>query len=131
ARMLLHICVHNQVQFTYVLSDLWYAAADNMKYIHHVLHKHFVLPLKDNRKVALSRAAQQRGQFVAVGTLDLPVGTTREIWLEEVDFPLLLTKDVFTNGDGSTGLRYLVTDDLTLAYDQITAHYQNRWRDEV
>ena len=131
ARMLLHICVHNQVQFTYVLSDLWYASADNMKYIHHVLRKHFVLPLKDNRKVALSRADQQRGQFVAVGTLDLPVGTTREIWLEDVDFPLLLTKEVFTNGDGSTGLRYLVTDDLTLTYDQITTLFQKRWSVEV
>lgn len=131
ARMLLHICVHNQVRFTYVLSDLWYASADNMKYIHHVLHKHFVLPLKDNRKVALSRQAQQRGQFVAVGTLDLPVDTTREIWLEEVDFPLLLTKEVFKNGDGSTGLRYLVSDDLTLTYDQITALYKKRWSVEV
>jgi len=131
ARMLLHICVHNQVQFTYVLSDLWYASADNMKYIHHVLHKHFVLPLKDNRKVALSRADQQRGQYVAVSTLDLPVDTTREIWLEEVDFPLLLTKEVFKNGDGSTGLRYLVSDDLTLTYDQITTLYQKRWSVEV
>jgi len=131
ARMLLHICVHNQVQFTYVLSDLWYASADNMKYIHHSLHKHFVLPLKENRRVAVSRAAHQRGQFVAVGTLDLPVGTTCEIWLEDVDFPLLLTKEVFTNGDGSTGLRYLVTDDLTLNYDHLTTLYQKRWSVEV
>lgn len=131
ARMLLHLCVHNQVQFTYVLSDLWYASADNMKYIHHSLHKHFVLPLKENRKVALSRAAQQRGQYLAVSTLDLPVGTTREIWLEEVDFPLRLTKEVFTNADGSTGLRYLVTDELTLTYDQITALFQKRWSVEV
>ncbi len=131
ARMLLHICVHNQVRFTYVLSDLWYASADNMKYIHHSLHKHFVLPLKENRKVALSRADQQRGQYVAVSTLDLPVGTTREIWLEGVDFPLLLTKEVFTNEDRSTGVRYLVTDDLTLTYDQITALFQRRWSVEV
>jgi hypothetical protein len=131
ARMLLHICVHNQVPFTYVLSDLWYASADNMKYIHHHLHKHFVLPLKENRKVAVSRAAQQRGQYVAVSTLDLPVGTTHEIWLEDVDFPLLLTKEVFTNADASTGVRYLVTDDLTLTDDQITRLYQKRWSVEV
>src|SRR5256885_1225988 len=131
ARLLLHVCVHNQVQFTYVLSDLWYASADNMKYIHQVLHKHFVLPLKDNRKLALSRADQQRGQYVAVSTLDLPVDTAREIWLEEVNFPLLLTKEVFKNGDGSTGLRYLVTDDLTLTYDQITTLYKKRWSVEV
>lgn len=131
ARMLLHICVHNQVQFTYVLSDLWYASADNMKYIHHSLGKSFVLPLKDNRKVALTREARQQGQFVAVSTLDLPVGTTREIWLEDVDFPMRLTKEVFTNADGSTGVRYLVTDDVTLTYDQITTLFQKRWSVEV
>ena len=131
ARMLLHICVHNQVQFTYVLSDLWYAAADNMKYIHHVLRKHFVLPLKENRKLAVRREDQQKGQYVSVSRLNLPVGTTREIWLEDVDFPLLLTKEVFKNADGSTGLRYLVSDDLTLTYDHITTLFQKRWSVEV
>lgn len=131
ARMLLQICVHNQVQFTYVLSDLWYASADNMKYIHHSLHKHFVLPLKENRKVALSQTQQQHGQYVAVSTLDLPAGTTREIWLEDVDFPLLLTKEVFTNEDATTGVRYLVSDEMTLDYDQIRTLFQKRWSVEV
>ena len=129
--MLLHLGVHNQVQFTYVLSDLWYAAADNMKYLHHVLRKHFVLPLKENRKLAVRREDQQKGQYVSVSTLNLPVGTTREIWLEDVDFPLLLTKEVFKNADGSTGLRYLVSDDLTLTYDHITTLFQKRWSVEV
>lgn len=130
-RMLLRISVQNEIPFTYVLADLWYASADNMKFIHRDLHKHFVLPLKENRKVALSEADQQQGRFVAVDTLDLPVGQTWEIWLEEVPFALLLTKEVFTNKDGSTGVRYLVTDDLTLHYDQIITLYQRRWSIEV
>src|SRR4029450_8367613 len=58
-RMLLHVCIHNQLRFRYVLCDVWYAAADNMKYIHEVLHKHFVLPLTENRKVALSQTDKQ------------------------------------------------------------------------
>ena len=65
------------------------------------------------------------------GTLALPAGTTREIWLEEVPFALWLTKEVFTNKDGSHGGRYLVTDDLTLDYDRITQLYQRRWSVEV
>jgi hypothetical protein len=88
ARMRLHICVHNQVQFTYVPSDLWCASADNYE-VHSPRFAQTFRPT--NRKVALSRADQQRGQYVAISTLDLPVDTTREIWLEEVDFPLLLT----------------------------------------
>lgn len=88
------------------------------------------MPLKDNRKVALSLEDKQRGRYQKVSTLDLPKGEARQIWLEEVDFPLLLVKQVFTNEDGSTGILYLVTSDLTLDYDRITSLYQRRFRVE-
>jgi len=130
-RLLLRVCVQNEIEFSYVLADLWYASADNMKFIVLGLRKHFVLPLKENRKVAVSAADHKQGRFVAVETLDLPAGQTRQIWLEDVPFALLLTKEVFTNKDGSQGVRYLVTDDLTLNYDQIIRLYQRRWRIEV
>jgi len=130
-RMLLRVCVHNEILFSYVLADLWYASAENMEFIVRQLQKHFVFPLKENRHVALSEAEQKQGRFVAVDTLALPVGQTRQIWLEEVPFALLLTKEVFTNKDGSTGVRYLVTDDLTLTYDAIIKLYQRRWKIEV
>jgi len=48
-----------------------------------------------------------------------------------VPFALLQTKEAFTNKDGSQGVRYLVTDDLTLTYDHITQLYQRRWSVEV
>ena len=130
-RMLLRVAVHNQVQFTYVLNDVWFASSENMKFIKHQLHKEFVMPLKENRKVALSLAAQQHGQYVAVSTLEFQADTTRQIWLEAVDFPLLLTKEVFTNEDSSVGVRYLVSSDLTLSFDQLTKLYQKRWSIEV
>jgi len=102
-----------------------------MKYIHHQLQKLFVMPLKPNRKVALSLEDKQCGRYVAVRTLNLPAGTTLEVWLEEIDFPLLLLKQVFTNDDASTGTRYLVTDDLTLTSGRIATLYQKRWSVEV
>lgn len=130
-RTLLQACVHNAIPFQYVLTDLWYASADNMEFMVKVLRKHFVLPLKSNRKIALSADDQQHGRYTTVSTLALTTGQTREIWVEDVPFALLLTKEVFTNKDGSTGERYLVTDDLTLDYDQITKLYQKRWSVEV
>lgn len=130
-RTLLQVCVHNDVAFAYVLADLWYAAAENMKFIVQVLHKHFVLPLKSNRKVALSADDQQQGRYTTVDTLEFTTGQARQIWVEDVPFALLLTKEVFTNKDGSTGERYLVTDDLTLTRDQIIKLYQKRWSVEV
>ena len=130
-RMLLRVAVHNQVKFRHVINDSWYASADNMKFVKHDLRREFVMPLKENRKVALSEKDKQRGQYQALSTLSLPEGKTLEVWLESVDFPLHLVKQVFTNGDSSVGILYLVTSDLTLSYDHITTLYQRRWSVEV
>jgi hypothetical protein len=126
-RMLLRVVVHNQVKFRYVINDSWYSSSDNMKMIKRDLHKEFVMPLKSNRKVALSKEQKASGQYRAVSQLQLPVDATLEIWLEEVGFPLLLTKQVFINDDLSEGTLYLVTSDLTLPFDHIQQLYQRRW----
>jgi hypothetical protein len=89
------------------------------------------MPLKSNRKVAISEADKRRGQYVAVNTLDIPAHTTREIWLEDVPLAVLLVKQVFTNDDGSVGVRYLVTSDLTLSFDRLTTLFHKRWGIEV
>ncbi len=129
--MLLRVAVHNQVLFQYVLNDLWYASADNMKFIKLDLKKDFIMPLKENRKVALGETDNQRGPYVAVSTLDLPADTTRQVWLEGVPFAVLLLKQIFKNEDGSVGVRYLVTSDLTLNADRIAKLFQKRWGIEV
>jgi DDE superfamily endonuclease len=129
-RQMLEVCVHNEISFRYVLNDSWYAAADNMMFIHHELKRHFIMALKSNRKVALSTQDKSQGRYLTVSTLDLPEETVREVYLESVDFPLLLTKQIFTNGDGSTGILYLVTSDLTLDAARLTTIYQTRWKVE-
>ena len=129
-RSMLRACVQNQIPFRYVLNDIWFAAADNMKLIKQELEKDFVMPLKSNRKVALRREAQQQGRYQAVATLALEPGVVREVWLEGVNFPLVLVKQVFTNGDGSTGILYLVSSDTTLNFERITTLYQTRWKVE-
>jgi hypothetical protein len=126
-RMLLRIVVHNQIKFRYVVNDSWYASSDNMKMIKRDLKRKFVMPLKSNRKVALSKEQKARGQYVAVSQLELPAETASEIWLEEVPFPLSFTKQIFINEDHSEGTLYLVTSDLTLRFDQIQKLYQRRW----
>ena len=127
----MRVAEHNQVTFKYVLNDGWFASSENMKFIKQELQKEFVMPLKENRKVARTDAQKQLGQYVTVSTLELAAGTTLQIWLEEVDFPLALTKEVFTNKDGSVGVRYLVGSELTLSCDQLPKLYQKRWSIEV
>ena len=80
-RQLLTNAKHNHIPFQYVLSDVWYSAAENMMFIKHDLDKDFVMPLKANRKVALSQAARRNGQWVRLDQLTLEANTcTESIW---------------------------------------------------
>jgi hypothetical protein len=128
-RALLRQALDNLVPFRYVLNDVWYASAENMLFIRHDIKKHFVMPLKTNRKVALSLTDRKNGRYVRVDTLTLEPNTVRDIYLEGVDFPLRLVKQVFVNEDGSSGVlaQRLVTSDTALTYDQIVSTYRKRW----
>lgn len=123
-------CLKNQLPFRYVLADSWFSAAENMIYLKHTLSQDFIFPLKDNRKVALSQQDKLAGRYTSVSSVMLEENATLEIWLEGVDFPLLLVKQVFTNKDGSQGVLYLVTSDTTLSAQDIKTIYQKRWKVE-
>jgi hypothetical protein len=129
-RELLKQSVKNQIPFGYVLNDVWYASAANMMFVKHTLKKEFIMPLKANRKVALNLADKQQGCYVRVDSLVLEPNTIREVYLEGVEFGLLLIKQIFVNGDGSLGIVYLVTSDTTLSYEGITTIYRTRWNVE-
>lgn len=129
-RDLLTHAKRNQIPFKYVLSDVWYSAAENMMFIKHDLDKDFIMPLKSNRKVALSLPAKRNGQWVRIDSLTLEANTPLEIYLESVDFPLVLIKQVFANEDGSVGIQYLVSSDTSLTGDGMTTIYRKRWNVE-
>lgn len=120
----------NRIPFQFVLNDVWYASADNMRFVKHELETDFIMPLKSNRKVALSGMDQQQGRYVRVDSLTLEAEVVREVYLEGVDFPLALLKQVFANEDGSSGIQYLVCSQTTLTGDVIMDIYRKRWNVE-
>ncbi len=129
-RRMLKACAKNRIGFRYVLNDVWYASSENMSYIKEELEKEFIMPIKTNRKVALSLEHKKRGEYEQVASLELEAGTVREVYVEQVEFPLLLVKQVFKNEDGSEGVLYLVSSDVTLDYERLTTIYQRRWKVE-
>jgi hypothetical protein len=133
-RLMLKACVQNRIKFRTIIADTWYSAAATMTFkvpgvagIAQKLERSFLLPLKSNRKVALSKHEKEQGQYQAVSSLALEQGQTYQVWVEQCSFPLLLTKLVFRNEDATEGTLYLVTNDLTLAADQMDTLYQRRW----
>jgi Transposase DDE domain len=127
---LLRQAKQNQIPFRFVLNDVWYASADNMMFVKHELETDFIRPLKANRKLAVSRADKQQGRYLRVDSLTLEAGVVREIYLEGVDFPLALVKQVFANEDGSTGIHYWVCSQTTLIGDPVIDRYRKRWNIE-
>jgi hypothetical protein len=116
----------DKLRFDYVITDSWYASAENMETVRMELNTHFIMALKSNRKVALSKADKQSKQYISIESLQ-PGQQTVEVWLEELDFPLLLTKQVFKNEDDTVGELYLACSDINLSYDQIITLYKKRW----
>ncbi len=118
--------VINQIPFRYVLSDVRFASAENMMFIRHETGKDFVMPVKTNRKTALTYDDRREGRYVraykAVSETDTPI----KIFLEDADFPMLSVRQVFVNKDGSTGIPHLITGDTALIYEQIAAVCRKR-----
>jgi len=129
-RSMLKVCVKNTIKFNYVLNDVWYASSENMMLVKIELKKDFIMPIKSNRKIALTKKDKLSGKYVTVSELELKENQQQEIYVEGVSFPLLLIKQVFKNGDGSEGVLYLVSSDQTLTYEQTTTIYHKRWKVE-
>ena len=104
--------------------------------------------MKGNRRVALSEQDKQNRRFVSAVTASqyarsvdsLPQTTARvRIYLEQLDFPLLLVVSVLTKEDATTSALYLVTSDLTQVFSRrkhrldgsaMVSLYKKRWKIE-
>lgn len=129
-RELLKIAKDNEVMFGYVLNDIWFSSSENMRCVKHDMNADFIMAVKGNRQVALSHQDKLKGKYVRIEALELEPCSIKEVWFEQVDFPVLLTRQVFKNEDGSHRILYLVSSDLDLTYEQIKAIYQKRWKVE-
>jgi hypothetical protein len=125
-QLMIQQAIANQLKFKYILADTWFASSDNMRFIDKC-QKRFIFDLKDNRLAALSQPARSKGQWTRIDQLDLPDSTPVRVWLKDLDIPVLLIKQVFINQDLSTGVRFLVSNQLDLSADQFATLYKKRW----
>ncbi len=125
-RMMFSQCLQNQLKFRYVLADSWFSAAENMRLIHNK-EKYFIFEIKSNRMAALTDEQRNKGRWQRIDELQIAVHTPVQVWLKDLNIKLLLVKQIFTNKDGSTGTRYLVSNDLNLSYQRFETLFQKRW----
>lgn len=120
-----------QLKFRYVLGDSWYSSTENLEFITARAKKHYVMAVASSRTVSLGPQERSEGKFQRVDAIDgFKGGDCLAVYLRGVEKPVLLAKQVFTNKDGSQGSLYLISDDTTLGYDDISTIYKRRWKVE-
>jgi hypothetical protein len=126
-RHMLAQCKANGVKFKYVLNDTWYTNPENMTFVVERLGKHFVMATKENMSILIcdeSDVIQWKGKM---RDLDIAEGQVREVYINGIDFPVYVSRHVFKNEDGSSGILYLCSDDSSLTANETLAIYQKRW----
>ena len=108
------------------MADNWFGAKENLEYINNLTKKKFIIGIKSNRTVALSEKEKLKGDFTKVSKLDLEDGQSIKVWVKGIDFALQLIKKVFINEDGSTGVLYIISNDLKHDADYLYMIYQKR-----
>jgi IS4 transposase len=93
------------------------------------MKRKFIIGIKANRLVALMEG-EKKGQYQKLSDLSLKDGERRIVYLKDCSFPVALITKIFKNEDGSTGILYLVTNDLESSTDRIYDVYKKRWRIE-
>jgi hypothetical protein len=78
--------VHKQIPFRYVLADVWFPSAENMVFIKNKASKDFILPLKSDRRVAVSEEAKKHGQWAPLSSLRLGTDAPLRLHLQSVPF---------------------------------------------
>lgn len=117
--------VQNQLPFRYVLADSWFCSNDNMRSVQKK-GKHFMFEIKSDRLACRDGTQRDNGQWKGISETvagEVPV----EVYLKGLDIKVLLVRQVFTNKDGSTGERYLVSNDLGLDSAGFMTVYKKRW----
>jgi transposase len=125
-RSMISQAIHNQLKFKYILADSWFGSAENMRFIQKRT-KFFIFDMKANRQSATSEKGRNTGHWTRIDEIDIPDNTPVKVWLKDLEFPLLLIKQVFKNKNQQTGVRFLVSNDFSLSDEKFTTLYKKRW----
>jgi len=89
--------------------------------------KVFIFEMKENRLAAGSEVKRNQGAFERLDQCTMPEGKPVKVWIKDLEFPVKIFKQVFTNKDGTNGQRFLASNDLTLTDEQFRTLYKKRW----
>ena len=130
ARKLVLQTLKNSSNFDYLVADRYFASRENLRFF----NKHklkFVLGICSNRLVAKSKSDAKAGKYCRIDELELSEHESMKVFLKDINYSLVVARQVYKNADNSTGQIYLITNDLNLQSSHIEDIYQKRWNIET
>jgi hypothetical protein len=122
--------IQNHVKFRYILGDSWFSSSENMQFVDKK-RKLFIFELKSNRLACIGEEDRKASRFTSIDRMDLGNDVPIQVWLKGLKIPLVICKQVFKNKDGTTGERYLATNNLLMTSEEFSVIYKKRWNVEV
>lgn len=119
--------IERNLKFKYVGTDIWFASADNMRFIKMDCDKEFICPIKSNRHFKMN--GSEKEVFKPIKDIEMEIGKTYRGRLRGVPFDVQVVKLVFIH-ENSVATMFLCTSDLSLSAEQIKSGYKKRWRVE-
>ena len=71
-----------------------------------------------------------KGKWSSIDSIDLENNIVREIYIQGIEYPFYVCKQVFKNEDDSTGKIFLCSNDSKLNFKDMTTIYHKRWKVE-
>lgn len=118
------------LDLAYITADSWFCCSRTLSFIHKK-NKKYIFAIKSNRKIFLTKEDREKNLGSRLSEAELEDETPLPFFINNVDHKVYITKKTFTNGDGTRGVLFLVTNDGDLSGSDLYSIYHKRWGIEV
>lgn len=130
ARELIQSSLDKELNISYITADSWFCCGDTLEFIEAKAQK-YIFAIKSNRKVYLTEYEREINYGYKLSEVELKDDVPTPFFINNVNHMVYIMKKTFTNGDGTTGVLFLVTNDGELSGDDLYLIYHKRWGIEV
>lgn len=130
ARRLIQNCLDKELSISYITADSWFCCSETLNFIEEK-NKKYIFAIKSNRKLFLTAKDKANNTGNRLSEVELRCDTPTPFFINNVNHKIYIMKKTFTNGDGTTGVLFLVTNDGQLSGTDLYSIYHKRWRIEV
>lgn len=130
ARALIRDSLEKGLDISYITADSWFCCGETLNFVEQK-NKKYVFAIKSNRKLFSTVQDREKNLGTRLSLAELDDDTPTPFFLNNVDHQVYVMKKTFTNGDGTRGVLFLVTNEADMSGEDLYLIYHKRWAIEV